>query len=1221
MRKFYLDKKGYLILVCVMLIGLINAQERVYVTTNGSVFSNVAAHDSWANATADLSSAINAVADAGGGEVWVGAGTYHPTESYYDVDITDPSYDAVLAARSVSFIMRNGVSIIGGFNGEDNPDDRTDYDYGEDNATRLSGDIGVVDDVSDNAFHVVYGKDNTDNTAVLSDVIVVDGYANGVGRNSRGGGIQTRNGGTYNNLTIVDNTANRGAGAYAYRGGVFNNCLFWYNTAREYNGDDAIGGGIYIHLDGSRLENCFFNNNRSLDAGGAIGSSSGEIVDCIMINNQCNTKGGAIYSFFDDDGGENTNGGIYKNCLIANNTAWVDGGGIFADAAGIWINCHVVNNLSQSVAGGIYSETGAFFTNMVIWGNHCDGSPTDEVHLSGGGIYTNSAIGNLEDLTVGTDLVSLNLTNAEVGGPNFISPSIVKGRGDSSSERNENQEANWQHTIGSALTDMGTTDISSLELGDNDLANNDRVIQDRIDIGAYELPYYRTTISSTGNGSVSEVGPIDIEPGGAINLDLTPDINHQIYTFTVNGEDRLADLVEDAGVYSFTDNDVQNNLDIVIEFISLTAYEIDVSGDVGGDVSPEGITTVYEGLDFSMTLDPSNGYGLRSVLVDDVEQIDNVVDNGNGTYSFELLDIDNDHTITVDFALIHTITINLSDGGSANYSGSVEIMEGNILELEMSRLEGYKLRSFLRDLVELYNNVTNNGDGTYTYTISDVTEDMTYSATFELYHSVTVSSTTGGTVSNVGVNEVFENDDLPIEIEPELGYKFTAITLGGIDVMGDVTNNGNDTYSYNVIGLTADIDLDVVFTKFEVVNITSGAGGSVSPTGAHDILEGEELAVLITPDAGYKFTGITLDAIDVMGDVTDNGNDTYYYAVNGLTTGVELEVVFTKFEVVNITSGAGGSVSPTGAHDILEGEELAVLITPDAGCKFTGITLDAVDVMGDVTDNGNDTYSYSVNGLTTGVELEVVFTKFEVVTITSGAGGSVSPTGAHDILEGEELTVLITPDVGFKFTGLTLDAVDVMGDVTDIGNDTYSYSVNGLTTDVELEVVFTKFDVVTITYGAGGTVSPTGTHDVLEGEELDVLITPAAGYAVASITIDGVDDLAAMVDNNDDTFSYKVQNLTGSVNMDVQFSLSTSFKTNEGQRILFYPNPADSEIMSDGELTEIRIFDATGNLVKSIVDGGLAKRIAVSDLSNGVYFISYTSKTGVKGVQKLMIKH
>ncbi|WP_430814655.1 InlB B-repeat-containing protein [Carboxylicivirga sp. RSCT41] len=1306
MRKLYLNKRGYFVLVCIMLVGLMNAQERVYVTTDGDAFTSVEAHNSWANATSDVQAAIHAVAEAGGGEVWLGSGTYYPTENYYNVDPTDPLYDADEAARSFSFMMRDNVSIIGGFNGEENPGDRANYGYQEANATILSGDIGVENDDSDNAYHVVYGNDKTANSAMLSDVVITKGFANGTGRNSRGGGIQTRDGGTYTNITLVDNEANKGGGVYAYRGGIFTNCTFLENVTRVYNSDEALAGGIYLHLGNPIVTDCIFNYNRSEGSGGAICSTSGEVESCVMINNFCGSKGGAVYSYPSEDEGVPTNGGTFRNCLIANNTSWEDAGGLFSHGSGIWINCTVVNNYAETSGGGVYGYDGAEFTNLVIWGNICrDSEASNEVRFADGGAYTNCAVGGLTDLTVGTDMLSLNLVNTEADGPQFTAPSATYGRGENTTEREQYMLADWQFNVGSPLTDMGVADISALGLGDDDLADNDRVIQDRIDIGAYELLYYRASILSTGNGSVSQAGPIDLKPGGSLTLDFTPDANYQIHTFTVNDVDRLADLVEDTGVFTFTDSDVQSNLNIAVEFISLTAYDIDVSGDVGGDVSPEGITTVFEGLDFSLDLDPSNGYGLRSVMVDGVEEIENVVDNGDGTYTYDIIGVASAHTIVVDFALIHTVTINLSEGGMASHEGDVQILEGNTINLTLTRDEGYKLKSLLRATVESIGDVIDNNDGTYNYLISGVTGNLTIEATFDLFNTATVSASMGGTVSNIGVNELLEEESLVIDIEPGIGYKFTQISANGLDVMADVTANPDGTYSYEVSALTADVTIDVVFTKFEVLSISAGTGGVTNPMGDTELLEGEELAVLITPEANYRIGSVMLQGVDVTSQLTDNTDGTYTYIVNDLTEASMLEVQFIHFNVLTITGGSGGALSHEGAYQIDDGGSLEITITPDEGNYRVGsVILQGVDVTADVTDNTDGTYTYIVSNLTEASMLEVQFVHFNVLTVTAGSGGALSHEGAYQIDDGGSLEVTITPDEGnYRVGSVTLQGVDVTADVTDNTDGTYTYIVSNLTEASMLEVQFIHFNVLTITAGSGGALSHEGAYQIDDGgsleltitpdegnyrvgslvlqgidvtagltdnmdgtytyivsdlteaallqvqfihfnvvtivagnggalshegdqqiddgESLEVTITPEAGNVVGGITLGGVDRLSDLSENGDGSFIYLIQGLTEDAVLDVRFSLATVVDELNAESAKFYPVPADSEIRSNVEISNVRVYNATGSLVKALDNNSMVKSITVSDLPDGVYLIRYTTQSGASKVEKVLIKH
>jgi len=53
--------------------------------------------------------------------------------------------------------MKNGVAIYGGFSGNETSfNQRTNYNYGLENETILSGDIGTPGNFSDDCYHIFY---------------------------------------------------------------------------------------------------------------------------------------------------------------------------------------------------------------------------------------------------------------------------------------------------------------------------------------------------------------------------------------------------------------------------------------------------------------------------------------------------------------------------------------------------------------------------------------------------------------------------------------------------------------------------------------------------------------------------------------------------------------------------------------------------------------------------------------------------------------------------------------------------------------------------------------------------------------------------------------------------------------------------------------------------------------------------------------------------------
>ncbi len=311
----------------------LRAQTIRYVTENGS---NDKTGISWEHASDDLQAMINL--SVSGDEIWVANGTYKPTQKLAETDLTgNPTTE-----RDKSFLLKSGVRIYGGFAGNETLLSDRDAIHTQ---TILSGDIGVADDDSDNAYHVVVAVNVTmatildgfiitkGNGAAATGILTVSGAL--VGRGS-GGGLTIASKQTFHdphnatpsifNCTFRDNKATQGGGA-----------LITYAPPAG----EMIPGGRRV-----RLFNCRFYNNSAAGSGGAlyislsplvpawtIGQSAFvEIVNSAFWNNTALDKGGAIFNIFSIVATNSTNTAMLSgaltltNCTIAQNTAAVGGG-------------------------------------------------------------------------------------------------------------------------------------------------------------------------------------------------------------------------------------------------------------------------------------------------------------------------------------------------------------------------------------------------------------------------------------------------------------------------------------------------------------------------------------------------------------------------------------------------------------------------------------------------------------------------------------------------------------------------------------------------------------------------------------------------------------------------------------------------------------------------------------------------------------------------------
>lgn len=410
---------------------------------------------SWVNAFNDLQTALSIVIF--GDEIWVATGQYKTTTS------TD---------RTVSFVLKDGVNIYGGFAGNETNLSERNISA---NPTTLNGDIGQIGEVNDNTYNIVRGNNITSN-------IILDGFRiiNGNSSNSsyRGGAISFTN--SLNGTLFIKN------------------CYFFSNRAVSY------GGAIYIRQSKMNIEDCEFRNNQTSSGGngGAIytlndgNSSSLTIIKTKFIGNT--SRIGACLA----------NTAPYQNliidrCIFTNNTSQYN-----IVSLDTFYNAKILNSY-------FIGNTVNDFSSELLYVNHYSNDNTEDFEMvnctiaNNYNIYTNTIQGEMiqldksyykvrnciiygntqylgRQMTLGHTVTNCLIENGYTGGtsiinsnPLFVNPNATI---------NQNFDAlTYDYTLSNTSPGINVGNNSFVNSSYNlDLNNESRIQGSIVDLGCYE---------------------------------------------------------------------------------------------------------------------------------------------------------------------------------------------------------------------------------------------------------------------------------------------------------------------------------------------------------------------------------------------------------------------------------------------------------------------------------------------------------------------------------------------------------------------------------------------------------------------------------------------------------------------------------------------------------------------------------------------------------------
>ena len=309
-------------------------------------------------------------------------------------------------------------------------------------------------------------------------------------------------------------------------------------------------------------------------------------------------------------------------------------------------------------------------------------------------------------------------------------------------------------------------------------------------------------------------------------------------------------------------------------------FDLTVSSNDGGIVTPAGTTELAEGTTQTITITPDSGYKVSDVLLDG--------ESVGAVTSLEVV-MDGDHIVEVVFGpetepapVEHTITASAGAGGRISPSGEVKVADGADQKFTFTANGSYRVSQVTVDGKAV--TVTGNS-----YTFEDVSGDHTISVTFRYVGGGGGGTTPSVTLTGIKVTEQPDRTSyLAGETFDNTGMVITAsYSNGSTKTVDDYTCSPDGKLTVDVEqitvtyqGKTATVDITVIAAESEIQSIEV----TTPPYKAHYF-----------DDQNFDVTGMEVSAV-YDGDVKIPLDSSMYEASEDEGTGEMITVTVTLLE-------------------------------------------------------------------------------------------------------------------------------------------------------------------------------------------------------------------------------------------------------------------------------------------------------------------------------------
>lgn len=706
-------------------------------------------------------------------------------------------------------------------------------------------------------------------------------------------------------------------------------------------------------------------------------------------------------------------------------------------------------------------------------------------------------------------------------------------------------------------------------------------------------PIVEVTVNAGANGTVTPSGVVEVNAGTDLTLEITPDALYYVESISVDGTQMLG---EDLSYSNYTTYTLENvteshviNVDFKQEIQVLKVVENynPIYTEVPGEFIPATTDIITEGNSHTVTFEPAENYHFNSLALGlmvpyhSTDVTADVVDNGDGTYSYTIENlpaIKNYVTATFrkDTVNIHYNilagkgTVDASEILTAPAQFDTWIDYGTSTTATFAAAENYHIV-----------NVAINGEDQgpiNSYDFEDVTTTQNVDVEFGFQVLASIRNAAPEYLNSTEVRgTIAPETQLVAEFAPatitgtiQPHFHLSDMFADGVSIMDDVVLDGQN-FSYTIARvednttIEAIVDIDTVGIHYSVIGgnaVVNGSAVEAPATFVKYVNYGDDFLSTLVPAPGYRFESVTVNG-EFLGTIT-----AYQFSNIQEEQYIEIVVVRDEFTIATTAYGSG-SINPTTETTVVYDPtyEYVYTVTPAEGNYIASITINGEDV---AVANPFVAYTDTLRNIVSDYEIVAYF---EPITFTISAsaqnGGTITPSGVAEYIYNASAEYAIAAAPGYTIADVVVDGVS-QGAIT-------SYNFTQIRDNHTIEALFTQVEyTITVNAGANGTITP-GTSTVASGASQTFAIEANEGYAIASVTVDGVN--MGTIEN------YTFTNVTEDHSIaatfaQLQYTIDASISGNGTI------TPAGATVVNYGANQTYNISVATGyHIVDVVVDG------------------------------------